>query len=343
MNKDRDDDDNAKEDNIMNLSKRNEQEEQHPLREIVIETIDDDINYGNDNDDGESNEGKNHYPRCRSGQQLELNVERRQSDKIIDEIDDDDNDCDDDSGDATSNEHSNNSNSSEVDNENDKPHHDGDDDSYHYYYEEEAKRIEEEEMEEARRRVIKNAMGSIWWEVNFNDGCALLNLLYPIRQQLRSSDNTPVNLADFLCWFTEDIYGEDFLDSNGRRTKSSFRWTVEPFDLPSIIEYLPKLKEIKLGSCRSFTKEISHLPSLEKLDLSGCEEEFFHQPLLKDLRFDSLKSLVINDGSGFLSPLMLDLITNRLPVLEELQIYINYGNIVHTLNALRNKKNVLQA
>jgi hypothetical protein len=96
-------------------------------------------------------------------------------------------------------------------------------------------------MEEARRRVIKDAMDSIWWQVDFNDGCVLLNMLYPIWQLIRSFDDTPDNLPDFLCWFIEDIYRKDFLDSKGRRTKLSFAWTVELFDLPSIIEWLPKL------------------------------------------------------------------------------------------------------
>ena len=133
----------------------------------------------------------------------------------------------------------------------------------------------DEREERHRRQEIIDAMDIIPIDMDFNDGCVILELLYTIRGQIGQGSRS---LAKILHWLTYNNYKTD---SDGRITGffldvNDFGGDDIPaFNLPPIIERLQKLKVIKLINCRGIPIELDNLPLLEEIYFAACPEELY--------------------------------------------------------------------
>jgi hypothetical protein len=189
------------------------------------------------------------------------------------------------------------------------------------------------EEQRSRREIIIDAMDVIPNDMDFNEGCIFLNLLYTIWHQTKLrmiaweanhnvNYNAPNNFREFRDF--SKYFAKDYdTDSKGRIIKLELghdcwedRFENEcSYNLPPIIEYLPQLKEIKLCNCRLIPMELSNLRFLEVLDLEECPNQLFGEDILEEIQLNCLKKIVLHD-SGFLSTPMFSLIKDRLPFLE---------------------------
>lgn len=183
-----------------------------------------------------------------------------------------------------------------------------------------------------RREEIVSDLDTILDDMDFNDGCIMLNILYPLWQETRLSYEEIYNeyrIISFRCFWKHFVQSYE-TDSKGRITKlylgdsdlvdDEGDENDYSFDLPHIIECLRNLKHITLFNCRSIPKELNNLPLLEGLSFVYCPSALFRNNIILDeIKFDRLKYLDVCD-IGFLSPPMLALISTRLPALEILEI-----------------------
>ena len=101
-----------------------------------------------------------------------------------------------------------------------------------------------QKQEKERRREIISTIDAIPFDMDFNDGCVLLDLVYTVRKQM--GDEYIMNFPLAYIW---NILIPDYeTDSNGRITMLYIQVNDEHawyFDLPPIIERLQKLICIK--------------------------------------------------------------------------------------------------
>lgn len=157
--------------------------------------------------------------------------------------------------------------------------------------------------------------------MDFNDGCILLNLMYSIWVQIRQSRTVPDNFRDFWNSFIDDWYETD---SNGRIIQLDIKGDVGgdnenaySFDLPPTIECLRKLEDIALWNCKSIPEELENLKYLLRITCRGCPMTLFENNIPEEMELPEIKIMSLK-AREFLSPSMLSLVTNRLMNLDSL-------------------------
>jgi len=190
-----------------------------------------------------------------------------------------------------------------------------------------------EQEEEERRREIIDAMDDIPNDMDFNDGCVLLDILYTMRKDM--GIDFRYSMSD--AW--RNLVRTYKTDSDNRITTLHLVGFVSRpyFNLPPIVERLQKLNEIRLNYCWSIPKELDNLVYLECLQFSVCALELFNENMPEGIQLASLKRILLKT-SAFFSPLMFELITNHMHTLEELCLWNGMGGneedserILHTL------------
>jgi hypothetical protein len=121
--------------------------------------------------------------------------------------------------------------------------------------------VESHQERRQRRAVIASALDIIPDDMDFNDGCIMLNILYPIWKQTRLEYEEifeePCNLQkvwkEFVPWYGTDLEGRitilvlgdpDLADDEGGEA-NEFSFSLSPF-----IECLRRLEDITLYSCQ---------------------------------------------------------------------------------------------
>jgi hypothetical protein len=189
---------------------------------------------------------------------------------------------------------------------------------------------EQQDEERRRRQIIISTMDMIPIDnMNFNDGCILLNLLYSIWLQVKHPDN----FRDFWNFFIEVCE----TNSNGRIIELYFcSGDACSFDLPPTIECLQKLEHIILGNCKSIPKELENLKNLTQITCTpACPSILFEENIPKEMELSAIKTIDLGVRQ-FLSSSMLSLITNRLKNIETLIInFLSYRDPNPIMHALK--------
>ena len=168
------------------------------------------------------------------------------------------------------------------------------------------------EEEEERRRCVTEAIDSIPLDVDYNDGCILLTILYDIgrlpwfRFEDDSVKTDSYGRITYFCvpHLDEEVGGADF---------------DVPYDLPPSISRLIKLQKIEIRRCRRIPVELGDLPCFTEIVFVCCDRNLFDN-IPVGLQLPHLKCVCVDSPSGI--PHSLAAFFNALPnCLEELHFW----------------------